>query len=92
MMENRDVQIHLRVTKQEKKQLEERANVRGMTLSAYILQTALEEKNTCIYNKDFRMAVENVCGLYELMQNLSVDAEKKYKYTNGVKTLWQYLK
>lgn len=91
-MENRDTQIHLRVTMQEKKQLEERACKRGVTLSAYILQMALEEKNMCIYDVDFRKAVENVCGLYEFMQNIPMDNNHKCKYMRGVEMLWQYLR
>ena len=91
-MKNR-TQINVRLTQEEQKLLQTKANSMGISVSAYIRQCAFrQETTTGIYNPRFKKAVEDVCSLYPVREELQISDELKCKYAEGVGMLWQFLK
>lgn len=86
------IQVNIRLTEEEQKLLQAKSEKHGMNVSAYIRQCALKEETRCIYNPAIRKAIEYICALYPIINEMQISEEMKWKYTQGVSLLWQNLK
>lgn len=84
-------QINIRLTEEEEKILQKKANERGVTKSAFIRQSVFMQESGGIYDLQFRKAVEHICELYPYIDALDISDEVKWSYKQGVRLLWQYL-
>lgn len=99
-MEPKDVVINIRTTRSMKQAIMKEAEKRGISISAYILERALEPiegGDSIIYTKEFQNVVYSLCVLKDHFDNLNPEEREilgEYIdiYNKGVKGLWQYLK
>ena len=89
-MQEKTVEIHIRVSENEKKKLKEKAKKSKLSLSNYLRKTGLKQKIYPIPDKEFYQIYLQICQLKNDIFNLDIDKIEqllaiKYKCTKKAK-------
>lgn len=72
-MKNKLVEIHLRVSENEKKKLQRNAKKSGLTLSSYLRKVGLEKEIYPVPEKEFYKIYIDICEVKNNIHNLEKD-------------------
>lgn len=88
----RTQQMHFKVSEEEKQEIRKKAKERGIDVSTYMRERALDNNIGCIYNRNVRLSIRKMCNLYSDIETVCTDDKVIKEYKGVIKELWQYLR
>ena len=76
-MKEKTIEIHIRVSEKEKKELQKNAKKSGLSLSAYMRKTALKQKIIPIPDKNFYEIYLDICKVRNNIFNVKIEDIEK---------------
>lgn len=76
-MKEKTIEIHIRVSEKEKKELQKNAKKSGLSLSAYMRKTALKQKIIPIPDKNFYEIYIDICKVRNNIFNAKLEDIEK---------------
>lgn len=85
-------QMHFKASEEERHTIIENAKERGVDVSTFIRERAINKNIGCIYNKNVQLSIKRICDLYSKIENVCTDDKVIKEYKGAVEELWQYLR